>query len=94
MARGSLHKQAGYICADQSSTPKILLAIGRRTIHFPHPRRRRDNYKTCRATPIISLVQNPGRPPGPTDSDEEAEILAEIKQDEETEEVDEALLAS
>ena len=40
MARGSLHKQAGYICADQSSTPKILLAIGRRTIHSPHHRRR------------------------------------------------------
>jgi len=34
------------------------------------------------------------RPTSPSDSDEEAEILAEIKQDEEVEEGDEALLAS
>jgi PRTRC genetic system protein E len=34
------------------------------------------------------------RPTSPSDSDEEAEILAEIKQDEEAEEGDEALLAS
>ena len=34
------------------------------------------------------------KPTPPADSDEEAEILAEIKQDEETEEEDEAVVVS
>ena len=42
----------------------------------------------------ICPLRSSARPTPPADSDEEAEILAEMKQDEETEEEDEALVAS
>ena len=59
---------------------------------------KKDEQKAAEPPKAPSLFDVSGpvsaQPTSPADSDEEAEILAEIKQDEQTEEEDEALLAS
>jgi len=59
---------------------------------------KKDEQKTAEAPKAPSLFDMPApvvaRSTPPADSDEEAEILAEIKRDEETEEEDEVLVAS
>ena len=59
---------------------------------------KKDEHKAAEPPKAPSLFDMPSpvsaSPAPPSDSDEEAEILAEIKQDEEVEEGDEALLAS
>ena len=59
---------------------------------------KKDEQKAAEPPKAPSLFDMPApvsaRPTPPADSDEEAEILAEMNQDEETEEEDEALVAS
>ena len=59
---------------------------------------KKDEQKAAEPPKAPSLFDMPApvsaRPTPPADSDEEAEILAEIKQDEETEEEDEVLVVS
>jgi PRTRC genetic system protein E len=59
---------------------------------------KKEEQKAAQPAAAPSLFDMPSpigaRPTPSTDSDEEAEILAEIKQDEETEEEDEVLVAS
>jgi hypothetical protein len=59
---------------------------------------KKDEQKAAEPPTVRGLFDMPAptsaQPTPPADSDEEAEILAEIKQDEETEEEDEALRSS
>jgi PRTRC genetic system protein E len=59
---------------------------------------KKDEQKVVESPKVPSLFDTPApasaRPTPPTDSDEEAEILAEINQGEKTEEEDEAFVAS